>query len=75
IEEIAVRSYEVGADLPWFRISAGVSQSYLAREWERAVGGLLTGDCSFDTCTGCGVCGDSGLGVETVLGGEARGSR
>jgi radical SAM family uncharacterized protein len=75
IGEIAARSYEIGTALPWSHISSGVSQSYLAREWERAVGGLLTEDCTFDACTGCGVCGDSGLGVEIVLGGEARGSR
>ncbi|MHB9003001.1 MAG: TIGR03960 family B12-binding radical SAM protein [Coriobacteriia bacterium] len=73
--EIAGRSYDRGDVLPWAHISAGLSDAYLWKERERAFEGVTTPDCSFDGCTACGVCGDAGLGVDIVLGGERRGSR
>lgn len=41
---------------PWDHLSTGVSKNYLARERERAKKGLLTPDCRWNHCTGCGVC-------------------
>ncbi len=72
---IATRSFDRGEPTPWGHISSGVGEGYLWHERERAFAGETTEDCSFDDCTGCGVCGDSGLGVDIVLGGERRGSR
>jgi hypothetical protein len=63
----ACRPFQVGQDLPWQHISAGVSQRYLRREWERALAGKTTPDCTFSGCTGCGVC--PALGVENDLAG------
>jgi len=71
----AARSFERDDVLPWSHISAGVSSAYLWKEYERSLTGAVTQDCSFDSCTACGVCGDAGLGVEIVLGGESRGGR
>lgn len=72
---IATRSFERGERTPWSHISSGVSETYLWHERAQALAGKTTEDCSFDDCTGCGVCGESGLGVDIVLGGEHRGSR
>jgi radical SAM family uncharacterized protein len=59
------------APLPWDHISSGVEKSYLVVERDRAFEGLLTPDCSFADCTGCGVC--PALGVDVVLAGASRG--
>jgi radical SAM family uncharacterized protein len=67
----AQRSWQLDDALPWDHISCGVNKEYLIREYRRAEQGQTTPDCSFETCTGCGVCPE--LGVETVLGGENRG--
>ena len=73
--QLAQQDYRREDPLPWGHISCGVSSAYLWSEHERALRGETTDDCSFDECTGCGVCGAAGLGVEIVLGGERRGSR
>ena len=52
----ACEPFEVGQPLPWDHISAGVSQGFLRREWERAQRGVTTPDCTRATCAGCGVC-------------------
>lgn len=65
LRAVACTPFEVGAPLPWDHISAGVSQRYLMREWERAQQGILTPDCTRGSCTGCGVC--PGLGVDNDL--------
>jgi radical SAM family uncharacterized protein len=68
---VANRERTTDERLPWSHISAGVSESYLKRERERALTGTTTPDCTFAGCTGCDVCGD--LGVDIVLAGESRG--
>ena len=40
--------------LPWDRIDAGVTKSFLASEWQKAQMGIATGDCR-TTCSGCGI--------------------
>lgn len=42
---------------PWEHLSARVSRRFLLDEWHRAVQGATTGDCRWETCTACGVCG------------------
>ncbi len=73
IDAMAHRSYEREDVLPWGHITSGVAEDYLWAEYERALAGEATPDCSFEACTGCGVCGPAGLGVDMVLGGERRG--
>ena len=68
---IANRERTPDEPLPWDHISAAVAPAYLRAERARALEALTTPDCSFTGCTGCDVCGD--LGVDIVLGGEARG--
>ncbi len=61
---IAQSSYDTSYVMPWNHISAGVSTRYLALEHDRAQRGVTTPDCTFDYCTGCGVCQESGVGNE-----------
>ena len=68
MRRVACEPFEVGGRLPWGHISAGVSDRFLAREWERAQAGVTTPDCTFGRCTGCGVCPT--LGVSNDLAGR-----
>lgn len=68
---IANRERALDERLPWDHISAGLSSAYLKIERNRALAGETTADCTFDGCTGCGVCG--ALGVENVVAGGVRG--
>ena len=68
---VANRPRVAGEPLPWSHISAGVSETYLMGERERAYAGLTTADCTFEGCTGCDVCGD--LGVDVIVTGDRRG--
>jgi len=65
---IASRDRDVYEALPWGHIDAGISPSYLRIERDRSREGVRTPDCSFQGCTGCGVCPT--LGVDLVLSGE-----
>ncbi len=55
-EACAQTTYDVGYIMPWSHISSGVSQAFLARERKRAEEGVTMPDCTFERCTGCGVC-------------------
>jgi radical SAM family uncharacterized protein len=67
---IANRERDTAESLPWGHLSAGLSTPYLLIERSRALAAQTTGDCTFDGCTGCGVCG--ALGVENVVAGGLR---
>ena len=56
MQRAACEPFEVGGPLPWDHISAGVSPRWLECEWERALEGTLTPDCTMTKCSGCGVC-------------------
>lgn len=56
IMQRATCEYEEGAPLPWSHISAGVSEEFLRLERARARRGEVTPDCSFTSCSQCGVC-------------------
>ncbi len=53
MEYYACRERNADEPLPWDVISVGVDKSYLRRELERAIEGVLTPDCRVK-CTGCG---------------------
>jgi radical SAM family uncharacterized protein len=67
---IANRERDIAEPLPWSHLSAGLSTPYLLIERSRALAAETTPDCTFDGCTGCGVCG--ALGVENVIVGGVR---
>lgn len=61
----AQRTYDLDEVLPWQHISCGVRLGYLKKEYERALVGTTTPDCSFGSCTACGLCGDLNTQVIT----------
>ena len=69
VEAVAQTSYPTSRIMPWEHISTGASRTWLARERARAEQGVTTPDCTFDSCSGCGVCFD--LGASNALA-EAR---
>lgn len=68
LEDVACEVFDLDARLPWDHTSPGVSKGYLQREWRRATKAEVTPDCTFTSCTGCGVCPT--LGVDNVIVGE-----
>lgn len=46
----------VEGPLPWDHIDCGVSREFLLREYQRALAGSLTPDCTFAACSACGIC-------------------
>jgi radical SAM family uncharacterized protein len=64
-EALAQRTFDLAEVLPWQHISSGVHLSYLRLEHKRAFKEQTTPDCSFGACTGCGLCPDYGIDVET----------
>ncbi|MGQ9671349.1 MAG: TIGR03960 family B12-binding radical SAM protein [Desulfosoma sp.] len=52
----AQRHYGASDPLPWDHLSAGVLKSYLWAEWQKALNGTRTGDCRWESCSGCGAC-------------------
>ena len=63
--EAACEDFPPSAALPWDHTSPGVSKGYLQREWLRATEGVITPDCTRESCAGCGVC--PALGVQNVI--------
>lgn len=51
-----VKSLSLEAPLPWDHIDSGVNREFLAREYLRAFDCILTADCSFTSCSACGIC-------------------
>ncbi|MDO5329306.1 MAG: radical SAM protein [Coriobacteriia bacterium] len=56
INEIAVKTYEPGTDMPWSHIDMGVDTSYFVSEREKADKEITTEDCTFGKCSNCGIC-------------------
>jgi radical SAM family uncharacterized protein len=50
-----VRERSLGEVLPWSHIDTGVSIDFLKREYERALAGEKTTDCSSGPCADCGL--------------------
>lgn len=56
IEQEAIRTFPVDAELPWDDIDSRVSKEFLLEEKERADRGEVTLDCRRGPCENCGVC-------------------
>ncbi|WP_353894312.1 TIGR03960 family B12-binding radical SAM protein [Proteinivorax hydrogeniformans] len=52
--------WDTDAVLPWDHISSGVNKKYLKTEYKKAYEQMITEDCSFDKCSGCGICKNLG---------------
>ena len=54
-EWYAERDIELDAILPWSHIESGVSAKYLRSEYEKGMGEIITDDCRYGQCSGCGI--------------------
>ncbi len=45
------------APLPWDRIDTGIDKQWLKADLQKALEAATVPDCSFDSCSHCGVCG------------------
>ena len=52
--------------LPWDHIDTGVDRQWLREDLQRAMEALVVPDCSFATCSSCGVCGP-GFGHNRIV--------
>jgi radical SAM-linked protein len=52
--------------LPWDHIDSGVDKAWLAEDLKRALAAAEVPDCSFSSCSHCGVCGPE-LGHNVVI--------
>jgi len=43
--------------LPWDHIDTGINKAWLAKEFQHALNETTVPDCSFNSCSNCGVCG------------------
>lgn len=71
MDAIAQTTYSTNRVMPWAHISMGVSQRFLERERLLASQGKTTPDCTYENCTGCGVC--QSLDVDNQLAGVRNG--
>jgi Fe-S oxidoreductase len=51
----AQRERHLDEPLPWAHIDVGVTTSFLKREYHRAMEGVQTLDCRYNTCNACGL--------------------
>lgn len=63
--DAASAPYSQGGPLPWSHIDSGLAEGFLRLERSRTDSATTTPDCTFEDCTGCGVC--PGLGVENAI--------
>jgi len=72
LEDRVTHAKSPGEPLPWDHIDSGLGAAFLALERSRAYDAIITDDCTFGACTGCGVC--PSLGVDNrIVAGERRG--
>ncbi len=57
--QVETGSWEVRheAPLPWDHIDTGIDKGWLQAEEQRAIDAATVPDCSFESCSHCGVCG------------------
>ena len=65
VEQAAQASYPTSRVMPWEHISTGASRTWLVRERALAEQERTTADCTFEKCSGCGIC--QALDAENVL--------
>ena len=63
-EGLRARDFE--EHLPWHRIYSGIHPKYFKNEYNKGVYGIATEDCSFASCTECGLCNERS-GVAPVV--------
>lgn len=54
-DEYALRRRGLDETLPWDHLDIGIAKKYLKREMKDALAEVVTTDCRFDKCLGCGL--------------------
>ncbi len=54
----AGRLRDLDERLPWHRIYAGIHPRFFKNEYQKAIYGIATEDCSFSSCHECGLCNE-----------------
>ena len=49
--------YDMEDPLPWDVIDTGIEKQWLKDDWARALDAATVPDCSFESCSHCGICG------------------
>ncbi len=57
VTELPTTTYGFDDPLPWDHIDTGISKQWLREDWERAMAAATVPDCSFESCSHCGICG------------------
>ena len=65
VAALAQTTYPTSRIMPWEHISTDASRAWLVRERALAERAATTVDCTFDRCSGCGVC--QKLGIDNQL--------
>lgn len=66
LAEQGVRSRSFDEVLPWHRVYCGIHPKFFKNEFNKAVYGIATEDCSFASCTECGLCNEH-TGVQPIV--------
>lgn len=60
-EAVAQKTYDTSYVMPWSHISTGTSSKWLAHQRALAAKERTTPDCTYEKCSGCGICPDYGI--------------
>ncbi len=61
MDAVAQTDFDTDRVLPWAHLSAGIRTRFFQRERRLAAQERTTPDCTFDTCSACGICMDYGV--------------
>lgn len=56
----------IDSPLPWDFIDTGIDKQWLVDDYAKALAEAIVPDCSFDSCSHCGICGED-FGANVVL--------
>lgn len=62
----ALRGRGIDERLPWHRVYCGIHPRFFKNEYQKAIYGIATEDCSFASCHECGLCNEK-TGVIPVI--------
>jgi radical SAM-linked protein len=57
VTDLPAHVYDLEDPLPWDFIDTGIDPQWLKDDWERALQAATVPDCSFESCSHCGICG------------------
>jgi radical SAM family uncharacterized protein/radical SAM-linked protein len=55
--DLPLHTFAITDPLPWDHIDTGIDKAWLQKDYQRALDAITVADCSFASCSACGVCG------------------